>query len=55
MKERKIKHVPKREVKPQQSPDYKIQRHAAGLIKAFAQKYPNEFKQIVQEVSPKPA
>lgn len=47
--------VIKRKDKPQQTVEYKIQRHARGLIKAFAEKYPQEFQKIVREVSPKTA
>lgn len=52
---RAIKRIPKGEIeKPQQDAEYRIRRHAAGLIRAFAELYPEEFQDLVDELKPVP-
>jgi hypothetical protein len=52
----KIRHIRKSDfqpTKPQQTADYKIKRHAAGLKKALAEKYPDDHHLIVVETEPR--
>lgn len=52
---REIKRIPKVEVgKLQADSEYKFRRNAVGMIRAFAELYPDDFDRIVEEIKHTP-